>query len=130
MSDLVITSINKAGEKILEYNEKLETLLSSRKLTKSDLPSLARNLVAQAKLVKARSLTSDWPLENLQKELEGISYVMMNIKKKEMKLAGKRSEETRCILVIYIVFSFTQKDASEEIRCAKSCPTLNNGQVN
>jgi len=44
--------------------------------------------VAQAQLVKDKRLTGKWELDDLKRELEGVSYAMINIRKKEMKLAG------------------------------------------
>jgi len=68
---------------------KLSGLLAARNLQLSALPQIAINLVTQAKLVKSRTILSgDWPLQNLQKELEGVSYQMIHIRKKDMKLAG------------------------------------------
>lgn len=63
-------------------------MLKFRKLELKDMPPIAKKLVAQAKLVKDKKLLrADWPMENLQTELEGVSYSMINIKK-EMKSAG------------------------------------------
>lgn len=77
-----------AKKRIPEYKKKLDGLLKARNLSVTGLPLIGKRLVAQAQLVKDKRLTGKWELDELKRELEGVSYAMINIRKKEMKLAG------------------------------------------
>ncbi|KAK4003258.1 hypothetical protein OUZ56_005032 [Daphnia magna] len=76
-----------ARKQIPKLHGKLETMLNDRKLAIVDLPSIREKLETQARLVGEPRLTNKWPLENLQRELEGICVVMRNLREREMRFA-------------------------------------------
>ncbi|KZS02113.1 Uncharacterized protein APZ42_000983, partial [Daphnia magna] len=76
-----------ARKQIPKLHGKHETMLNDRKLAIVDLPSIREKLETQARLVGEPRLTNKWPLENLQRELEGICVVMRNLREREMRFA-------------------------------------------
>ncbi|EFX68458.1 hypothetical protein DAPPUDRAFT_114545 [Daphnia pulex] len=65
----------------------LNELLVARHLSFSDLQDIKKKLIERAILLKNKTPKSDWPLENLQRELEGVICTMNHMKSREMRAA-------------------------------------------
>ncbi|XP_045026109.1 uncharacterized protein LOC123470196 isoform X1 [Daphnia magna] len=90
-NNMVVTLIKRlktATQKIPNLERQLQDILTARDLKEDDLPEIKKVLEGHAKTALAnKGQKSNWPVENLQRELEGISATMNNIKKREMRFA-------------------------------------------
>lgn len=87
----------------------LQDLLTTRELEEEHLPEMKKTLEGYAKtalsskvmliicyfynshlmpIILDKGHKSNWPIESLQRDLEGISATINNIKKREMRFAG------------------------------------------